>query len=283
MTSLIKKAIAFSVRNNVIWSLFDRTINRMSRYATRARRGADLARNGTNVDTLGAVLKIAPQLIVRHGPFKGMRYPDAKAVGSVLVPKLLGSYERELHTVLERICSQQYSEIVDIGCAEGYYAIGLAMRIKSAKVFAFDTKPVALKLTRRMAQLNHVNERIVTGGFCDAATLRQLPLTEKALILSDCEGFEKELFKESVISSLAKHDLLIEVHDFIDIETSSIIRQRFEKTHQIESIQSIDDITKAHSYGYGELHDYDLATRKALLAERRPAIMEWFYMMPRTV
>ena len=38
---------------------------------------------------------ISPNLTVLHGPFRGMRYPEMRSVGSALFPKILGSYERE--------------------------------------------------------------------------------------------------------------------------------------------------------------------------------------------
>ena len=34
------------------------------------------------------------------------------------------------------------------------------------------------------------------------------------------------------------------------------------------------------SYEYDELRGYDRATRRILLAEKRPAIMEWLYLTP---
>jgi tRNA G37 N-methylase Trm5 len=153
--------------------------------------------------------------------------------------------------------------------------------IGTAKVFAFDTNEEAVRLCKDMAQMNKVAERLITGSFCDANTLQSIPLTEKALIISDCEGYEKELFTEETASLLAPHDLLIEIHDFVDIGISSYIREIFKETHEIGVFQSIDDIKKAQEYLYDELEGFDLATRRVLLAEYRPAIMEWFYMKPR--
>lgn len=46
---------------------------------------------------------VFPDLIVKHGPFKGMKYPAVKSVGSSLFPKLLGCYEKEIQgIILER-------------------------------------------------------------------------------------------------------------------------------------------------------------------------------------
>ncbi len=156
------------------------------------------------------------------------------------------------------------------------------MRIPTAKVFAYDINQNAKKYCEEMAELNHVREQIVTGAFCDAETLKSIPFTGKALIISDCEGYEKSLFIQEILHLLARHDLLIEIHDNVDSEISSSIRNRFKNTHLISTIQSIDDIAKAHTYSYEGLREYDLSTRKILLAEERTAIQEWFFMPPRT-
>ena len=74
---------------------------------------------------------------VRSGPFAGMRYVDT-SVGSCFIPKLLGTYECELASKVEWICRQQPKLIIDIGAAEGYYAIGLAIRMPNARVVAFE-------------------------------------------------------------------------------------------------------------------------------------------------
>lgn len=281
MKNVLKALVSQVVRNDRLWSFLDWTVLRASRYAEGERRKARSAQSPRNLLLASAIQKICPDLIVRHGVFQGMKYPYAQAAGSALFPKLLGSYERELHPVIEEICREGYSEIVDVGCAEGYYAVGLARRMPTARIYAYDTDPEAVRLCRTMADLNGVSDRITIGGLFDAEALKTIPFTRKGLILSDCEGFEKKLFGEETVSLLASCDLLVEVHDFLDITISSYIRKLFESTHDIEVIQSLDDIKKAQTYRFEELEPYDLATRKTLLAESRPAIMEWFWMRAR--
>jgi ribosomal protein L11 methylase PrmA len=212
-----------------------------------------------------------------------MKYPEMTAIGSSLAPKILGSYEQEIQQVIERICTVNYNGIIDIGCAEGYYAVGLARRIKTARVYAFDTNKEALRLCREMARVNDVSDRIITGNYCDMDVLKSIPLVGRTLIISDCEGYEKHLFTEKSASFFRLYDLLIELHDFVDINISSQIRAAFQLTHDIESYESIDDIKKVQQYDYAELMAFDLATRKEILAERRPTIMDWYYMKSRQV
>ncbi|HIO65268.1 MAG TPA: methyltransferase domain-containing protein [Planctomycetes bacterium] len=231
-----------------------------------------------------ALQTLQPTRTVLHGPFKGMQYPKLESVGSALYPKLLGSYEYELNGIVEQIVGNQYTEIVDIGCAEGYYAVGLAMRCPSAKLFAFDTNTRAIQLCREMMKLNGIDaSRYSVNGYCDSNTLENILVSERALIISDCEGYEKQLFTSSSVKKLDKHDFLIEVHDVFDINVSTHLRSVFESGYQITVIQSIDDIFKARDYNFSELNNFNLETRKVLLAEGREAIMEWFYITRKEV
>src|SRR6478672_5253661 len=91
--------------------------------------------------------------VVLTGPFKGMRYIDETVWGSI-TPKWVGTYELELADIIETIVRHGYTRVLNIGCAEGYYAIGLALRDPSVNVFAFDTDPLSRMQARRLARLN---------------------------------------------------------------------------------------------------------------------------------
>jgi len=278
MKKYFKKLVTRAVQNDSFWSFFAKQVLPLVEYAKRKRRSDDQLVIEHTDDVLRA---ISPSQEVLYGPFKGMIYPEFRSFGSSLVSKILGCYEKELHPLLERIKNNDYSSVVDIGCAEGYYAVGLAKIFPSAKIFAFDTNADALDFCQKMAKANSVEDRLETGGGCSTETLKNLNLGKRALVVCDCEGFEKELFNENLAQFLSDHDILVEVHDYIDIEISTNLRQVFSKTHDIFSIQSIDDIQKALTYDCSELNGYCLADRKMLLAEFRPAIMEWFFLTPK--
>jgi len=172
----------------------------------------------------------------------------------------------------------RYSAVVDIGCAEGYYAIGAAMRLPDAHVYAYDINPKARQLCAEMARLNCVSDRIHIEGFCTEESLRSIPLGERALIICDCEGYEGSLFTRHLAKFLAKHDLIVETHDFIDIELSTKIRDAFSETHHVQSIKSLDDIEKAQICRDPALKRYNTRDKHLILMEERPAIMEWLVM-----
>jgi hypothetical protein len=219
---------------------------------------------------------------VLNGPFKGMKYPSLASSGSTLYPKLIGCYEKELHELIESMCKINYTNIIDIGCAEGYYAIGFAMRIPGAKVYAYDTDGVAREQCLGMAKLNKVENRVEVRAFCSAEELRDFKFDGRGLVICDCEGYELNLFNGSNLSNLSGCDVLIETHDMIDINISTELYKLFSKTHDITVIKSIDDIEKAKTYKYAEADGLDLVSRKKLFAEGRQAIMEWLYCKPKT-
>jgi hypothetical protein len=264
------------VKNNLVWNLVNPLI-KVSNYlqiqrTTATSKPLDYDRNFISILGTG---------VVKNGPFKNLKYPDLFSYGSTIFPKILGSYEYELHDVIERICAKSYTEIINIGSAEGYYAVGMALRMPSAKIITFDIEDKANDFCRNMAKLNNVSERIEINEKCTAKTLADFHFSGRGLIICDCEGFEKQLFDQTNLQNLSTCDLLIETHDFIDITITSFLEKLFSQTHHIEVIESVDDIIKAKKYPFKELEHLTLVERKQLLSEYRPSTMEWYYLVPK--
>ena len=219
--------------------------------------------------------ELARELTVRSGPFKGMKYPGAESAGSALTPKLLGSYERELHSMVERLIAKGYDDVIDVGCAEGYYATGMAMRLPQARVHAYDTSETARALCSAMVKLNGVSDRVSIQTTCTPETLITFPKPGRTLVIVDCESYEKVLFTPAVRDALKGCDVLIEMHDFLDVTISTELEALFAGTHQLTNVLSTDDIQKAKHYQYPELEGLPVRARFQLLAEGRPMIMEW--------
>ena len=124
---------------------------------------------------------------VMGGPFQGMIYGDT-AVCSALLPKLAGSYEVELHPLLDSLRAADYDTVVDVGCAEGYYAVGFARKWVGIQVIAFDTDVQARELCAQKTEENGVAARVRVEGACEGETLRDV--VPRSLLISDCEGYE---------------------------------------------------------------------------------------------
>jgi hypothetical protein len=224
---------------------------------------------------------ILNEKIVRNGPFKGLTYPALDAFGSAIYPKLLGSYEKELHETINNLRKNKYSEIIDVGCAEGYYANGCSLIFPEAKVYAYDIDATARKLCHSMAKLNGVADRVEVRSYCSAEELQHFQFTDRGLIICDCEGYEMQLFNQTNINNLAKCDIIIEVHDFVNIEISGYLSKLFSDTHHIEIIKSVDDYEKAKTYQFNETESASLDDKLTLFREWRPFIMEWMICTPK--
>ena len=210
-------------------------------------------------------------LTVAEGPFKGMVYPDFIAYGSAMYPKLLGCYESELNPSLESLLKTDYHSIFDIGCAEGYYAVGVAMRQPNAIVYAYDINEKALAFCEQMALLNNVNN-IKFGSFCSQDTLKGLDFGDKSLIICDCEGYEKEIFSKGISMSLKKCDILIELHDLYDETISPSVLSEFSVTHDAKFIYSENTFEKLRKIDtLNDVNDFDIKT----FFSERTGIMRW--------
>ena len=177
---------------------------------------------------------------VVSGPFQGMNYVGA-SVGSALVPKLVGSYEVELSGAIEHMARHGYDRIFNVGCAEGYYAVGLALRSPKTTVFAFDLAPEAARLCRELADLNGVATRVVFSGACDPAKLNGM-IEGDCAILCDCEGYEMTLLDPDLAPRLKDVDMLVELHGATDpnVSITRTLLQRFETTHRSEIIPVVE-------------------------------------------
>ena len=222
----------------------------------------------TVIDDLTALM------VVRTGPFAGMKYAGFESAGSSLYPKLLGTYEREIHPAIYEIIDLDYTSIVDIGCAEGYYAIGFGLKCKSPLIYAFDTDEHARRLCAKNAELNNVFLSI--QGACSPSVLDGLDLGSKPLVFMDCEGYEKPFF-EQITQKLLEADFFVELHDFIDLNVRAVIINLLAETHDIEMFSSIDDIDKAYEYRDSLISSLNVEDRLFLCRENRPSIMKWIF------
>lgn len=211
-------------------------------------------------------------LVVQSGPFAGMAY-ISEAVCSSLVPKLLGSYEAELHSVLAEILTREYETVIDVGCAEGYYAVGLAMGLPHARVYAFDIDARARALCASLAETNNVAGQVIVAGECDHEKLNGL-IRGRTLIVCDCEGCELQLLDPSLAPELVKSDLLVELHDMIVPNITPTLLSRFNETHEITLI----DAEERDPSAFAVLKDFDLLTQRTAVAEFRDGPMQWGYL-----
>jgi hypothetical protein len=229
----------------------------------------------------GVVNLIPPRLQVAAGPFAGLRYASTRAIGSALSAKLLGTYESELHEFIARVQRLPFRCLVDVGAAEGYYAIGLAKTIPSlTQVIAFEADATGREILHKMVTLNG-ESRIDIRGKCEPPALSTAIRDGRAtLVLCDVEGYEDTLLDPTEVDGLGRCHILVETHDVLRPGLTATLRCRFRATHAITTIQSRSRTVSDFAIRTWVARLIPPRIRVRAVNEGRPGPMTWLWMEP---
>ena len=215
---------------------------------------------------------------VYSGPFKGMRLTP-KIMQGAYAPRLLGSYEHELHPAIERAIAHPFRQVLNVGCSFGYYSVGLARRMPEAQIHAFDIDTKAQADCRDLAALNQVQDRVRVGGTFsgdDFATYAG----QETLLVMDVEGAELDLLDPVRYPALRGFPIIVELHDLFNPAISGLIIERFASSHDIELIHNAVLLPNlqisAEPNGYVDPFD-----RMILTWEDRDGPTPWAVMWPK--
>ena len=213
---------------------------------------------------------------VAGGPFTGMKYIP-EATGSAFTPKLVGSYEAELFPVIAHAGKSKYDAIIDVGCAEGYYAVGFALVFPVTPVVAYDIDPHAQQLCMDLAVLNGVQGRVAILGSCGPDDL--IARTgQRLLVISDCEGYEGDLFTAPVAEALGNSDVIIELHEENAPGLTNKITTVFKETH----LQQMLPVTPRRVRDFPALKKIPLIYRRFAFDELRfKDNQNWLWLTPK--
>lgn len=213
--------------------------------------------------------------VVQAGPFKGMKLPETASWGNGdVLPKILGTYEQELNVSIETCIARKPEVVVNIGCAEGYYAVGIAQRLASigdhyVMIYAYDSDPKALPACEEAARLNTTN-KVQIGGIgpikIDMLDLRD----KKSLYVIDCEGAELSYVEDP--AHFKNADLIIECHDCAERPVIQPLTERLSATHDITIVRE----SPRDPSSIELLRNLNTLERYASVCEFRPGpVMRW--------
>jgi hypothetical protein len=225
--------------------------------------------------------KLANTIVVRDGtavqagPFAGLVLGRHSTEGGH-APRLLGCYERELHPHLERLIARGFGRVVNIGCADGYYAVGLARRLPAARVAAHDADPRAQAACAATVAANGVADRVAIGGLVDHAALDALAGPDAWLVV-DIEGAEDALLDPARAPALRAATILVECHEGARPGVTARLAARFAPTHAVTRVDPVLGAATLPDWLAGLSHlDQLLATW-----EWRDAPTPWLVLEPR--
>jgi hypothetical protein len=215
---------------------------------------------------------------ILSGPFRGLKMMQTLPTK----PMLLGVWEKELSFIWDSLDNLRL--IVDVGAAEGFYAVGLARKYPKKKVIAFEMNPSSKNLLEKVAEDNSITN-LETHGKCEYEDLVKYGgELEGSIIIMDCEGYEVQLLQVNNPSIFKKTHILVELHEMYEIGCTEILKNRFASSHQISEIKG--QSRKLEDWP----NQLSLLTlffpKKTLLHfmdEGRPYPMNWLYMKPNSL
>ena len=218
--------------------------------------------------------------IVQHGLFQGMKILKKSKWGDGdLGGKLLGIYENEIYSYIEKELKNNHDLIINYGCAEGTYGIGIARLVPDVKVIMLDIDETSLNIAKENILANSVSNIEVSNRCNDRQYLESLLAGAKnPFIIMDCECYEDYMLDLEAIPSLRKTTVIVEMHDCFKPGLTDNLVYKFNDTHELEGI----------SQGTKNLHVEPILnlsdTDKWIIAnENRPITMHWVYMVPKTI
>lgn len=215
---------------------------------------------------------------VYQGPFEGMTivrkfsWGDGDTAG-----KLLGIYENELYPAITHLTKiLDFDLVLNIGCAEGYYGLGLARNLPNTLCALFDINPTAIAICRENAKVNNINN-VQFNTDCSVENIRSyLEASKRPFVIMDVEGHERVLLDLEVIPELSKTTVIVESHDCNIPGTTDLIVDRFKETHDVYTIPQ-----GAKNPYIDILFDLCDNDKMLLCCESRPSTMTWAVMVPK--
>lgn len=198
-------------------------------------------------------------------------------------PRRAGTYEQELFPYLQKLSTSETDAVLDIGAAEGYYAVGLLFANLTPRVEAFECAPQAQALLQSLAVLNRVEERLELHSLCTPALLNQtLAKYRHPAILLDAEGSEVLLLDPLRVHGLERCRILVEYHDFLLHGIADTLRERFQGTHSIETILPKARTAADIAVRGGPFRLVPSFLQKRVIDEHRPMTEHgWLWLEPR--
>ena len=212
------------------------------------------------------------------GPFAGLKLSNDVWWGkNDYISKVFGEYERNVVDELIKN-SHSYDNFIDIGVADGFFAMGLLRATSMKHAYCFEISEKGRETIDRLSKTNKLQDNItILGEANHEALIELMSSVQDALILCDVEGYEFELFNETILSMLQSCTVVIELHD-------GVLPHVFQnRSKLIQTAQKYFDISYVNrcnpSYNtIEELRSWSDIERAVGFDECRPCQMDWILL-----
>lgn len=221
---------------------------------------------------------------VAYGPFVGLQFDSQSSwSASDRAGMILGCYEANVLRELARLCNGA-RPMVDIGAADGYYAVGAVYAGLTPRAFCFEMTDAGREVIRANAERNDVADRVEVTGLAGVDFLDHIPSEywsedRSAVFLMDIEGGEFDLLTNEVLRRMRHSYAVIELHEAPDLVPSKI-DALVARAGEIFDLS----VVKTGPRDPAEIPELELMSdddRWLLMSESRPYAMSWLILEPR--
>lgn len=218
---------------------------------------------------------------VAYGPFAGLRLSSGKWWSRAdRAAMLLGIYEQEVLSTLQDV-PETYRTFVDVGAADGYYAVGVLVGGLFDEVICFETSAAGQAVIQQTASINRVSDRLTIRGHAGHDFLEEFDEGQlsRAVFLIDIEGAEFDLLDVQALNRLKRSIILIEVHP-------RQVEGGFDKLQALKARAETDFRVSELRMGardlsvFPELRGYNDSDRWLVCSEGRDSLMTWLRLDP---
>jgi hypothetical protein len=202
--------------------------------------------------------------IVQRGIFKGLVLDGRSNISQgPLGLKIYGLFEQEVVKKIEQLAP--YSDVVNIGAADGYFSLGMVKSGLAKRSICFEITKEGREAIVRNASINQVENKVVIFGQADQNIGTFLQQAEfdpvNSLVLCDIEGGEFDLFTRDFFEAINGASIIIELHDRIFLDSleprekiinnipagyrHQVIRSKPPEWSGIEEIEALSDNDRA--------------------------------------
>lgn len=219
---------------------------------------------------------------VAHGPFKGLILPRQSWWGEKdRAAMLLGLYEKEVLDLIADL-APSYTSFVNIGAADGYYAVGAVKAGLFPEAIAYELSAHGQQVIAANATNNGVRDKIhirgaAADGFWKASGA---PVSGESLVLMDVEGAEFDILTPDFFAHFNRSTIIVELHPFLVSNGPRRLEQIIADAQAHFTTEVI--ATGARDLSpFAELRHYEDNDRWIVASEGRLEIGEWLVLRPR--
>ena len=219
---------------------------------------------------------------VAHGIFKGMRLnKNIYWSRNDLITHILGVYEKHILDQLIKFSKSDNSVFIDVGAADGYFAVGSAYSGLFKKVYAFEIQKEGREILSENAKANNCEKKIIINPEANFKRLKNIVDAHKrAVVLIDIEGDEFSLLNDEILKLLSNYNIIVELHP-------SLVKNGYQKEKDlINSAKHLFNVSiiKRENYNpnfFKELDNFTDDERLVAFSEGRENNMCWLILETR--